>query len=104
MEFNNLFGIKKHELDKSQLMMFGSKYLQTLELFAPTMDVIGDDESDHEELFYIKQRDIYSIVSERRIHLLPDLNNQMIPCPITIELLGIDNKDFLGLKVSRYNS
>ena len=36
--------------------------------------------------------------------MLPDLNNQMIPCPITIELLGIDNKDFLGLKVSRFNS
>jgi len=26
-EFNTLFGIKKHELDRAQLIMFGSKYL-----------------------------------------------------------------------------
>lgn len=29
-DFNNLFGIKKHELDRNQLCMFGAKYIESL--------------------------------------------------------------------------
>jgi hypothetical protein len=50
-EFNNVFGIKKHELDRSQLLMFSAKYLDTLKLFMPTIGINkGDDEdSEYEE-------------------------------------------------------
>ena len=43
--------MKKHELDRSQLKMFVSKYLQMLHLHMPTMNVNrGDDEdSNYEE-------------------------------------------------------
>ena len=68
-EFNSLFGIKKHELDRSQLMMFGAKYLSTLKLFMPTMSLNrGDDEdSEYEETIIIKQRQIKCLINARKI-------------------------------------
>ena len=55
-EFNSLFGIKKHELDRSQLIMFGAKYLSTLQLFMPTMSMNRGDaeDSDYEEEVLIR--------------------------------------------------
>lgn len=74
-EFNQLFGIKKHELEWSHLVMFCDKYLKTLHLFMPTMSInMGDKEdSDYEEEVHISQKKIHSIVYARQTVQMPKL-------------------------------
>lgn len=72
-EFNSLFGIKKHELDRSLLMIFCYKYLSTLFLFMPTMHCNkGDEEdSDYEEEVRISHRKAECLANARKIVRIP---------------------------------
>ena len=45
-DFKTLFGVKKHELDRSQLVMLVTKYLETLELYSPNQqsdDLVAEE-------------------------------------------------------------
>ncbi len=68
-EFNNLFWIKKHELDRSQLCMFGANYIESLQLLMPTMCINkGDNEdSDYEEQLLISSKQIIILECQRRL-------------------------------------
>ena len=107
-EFNSLFGIKKHELDSSQLQMFGAKFLSTFKLFMPTMDMNrGEDEnSDYEEEIFIQQKEISIVSSSRRIlNFQVSIDHKSMVQEnreVTIELLGLDDHEFLGIRVTQF--
>jgi hypothetical protein len=77
-EFNSLFGIKKHELDRSLLTIFCYKYLGLLCLFMPTMKYNrGDEEdSDYEEEVSITRKKWDCLASARRIMRLSNTNGE----------------------------
>ena len=60
----------------------------------PTMSMNkGDDEdSEYEEEIYILQKDVLSVANNRRV-----LKNKNV---VTIDLLGVDDSEFLGIKVT----
>jgi hypothetical protein len=107
-EFNSLFGIKKHELDSSQLQMFGAKFLSTFKLFMPTMDMNrGDDEnSDYEEEIFIQQKEISIVASARRVLsfqvAVDNKSTVQESRVVTTELLGLDGHEFLGIRVTQF--
>lgn len=76
-EFNNLFAIKKHELDRSQLVLFANKYLETLKLHMPTMAANkGEDEdSDYEELIQIAPMKLATLANSRKLLTSPSLQS-----------------------------
>lgn len=54
----------------------------------------GDDEdSDYEESIYIQQKEILSVANARRI-----LKSTIV----TVDLLGIDDSEFLGIKATQF--
>ena len=59
-DFNQLFGVKKHKLDQSNMLVMCYKYLLSLHLFMPTMEINRGQEidSDYEEEVRIAQKDI----------------------------------------------
>jgi hypothetical protein len=77
-------------------MMFGYRFLSTFKLFMPTMSMNrGDDEdSEYEEEIYISQKDVLSVANSRRV-----LDNKSV---VTIDLLGVDDCEFLGIRVSQF--
>lgn len=59
----------------------------------------GDaEDSDHEEKALIKNKPIVAISFVRRIL---EVKNQKVP--VTIELVGIDNRIYLGIKVTLFD-
>ena len=80
-DFFKIFGVKKHELDRSQLKMFVSKYLQLLHLHMPTMNVNrGDDEdSNYEEEILIAQKKLVTLANARKV-----VQASRIAFPVTI--------------------
>jgi hypothetical protein len=74
--------------------------LGTLFLHMPTMELNKGDaeDSDYEEEVNINMRKIESVVHLRKLH---DVNGEKIP--LTIQLLGYDNRSYLGIKVVTYN-
>jgi len=105
-EFNSLFGIKKHELDRSLLIIFCYKYLGLLSLFMPTMKYNrGDEEdSDYEEEVSITRTKWDCLASARRIMRLSNSNGENSePRLVTIQLMGVDDKYFLGIKITLFN-
>lgn len=106
-EFNNLFGIKKHELDRSQLILFATHYLETLKLHMPTMAANkGDDEdSEYEELIKISQSKLITIANCRKfLKCSHFISGQPTVAIVTIQLLTIEGSEkFFGVKVSKLN-
>jgi hypothetical protein len=66
----------------------------------PTMEINKGDaeDSDYEEEVNINMRKIECVVHMRK---LLDINGEKVP--LTISLLGYDNKSYLGIKVVAYN-
>lgn len=102
-DFNRLFGIKKHELDRQQLMMFGTKYLGLLELSVPNPKRRGrSEDSDYEEKFIITQKEIETLINMRKAFRFRHETNQKCIL-ITIELLSIARQQFFGLRIIQFN-
>jgi hypothetical protein len=72
-------------------------YLKTLFLYLPTMELNrGDDEdSDNEEQALISSRPIDCVCAVRKIITVKDRK-----VPATISLVGVENKIYLGIKVT----
>lgn len=80
--------------------------MRTLHLFMPTMELNrGDDEdSDYEEEVRIAQKEIICILNSRRVVQNTDLEiNMSPPSPMTIQLLCIEDSEFLGIKVTQFD-
>lgn len=80
--------------------MLGALLMQTLFLHMPTMELSKGDaeDSDYEEEVLISMRKIECVIHMRK---LLDVNGEKIP--LTISLLGFNNKQYLGIKVAAYN-
>jgi len=80
--------------------MLAALLLQTLFLHMPTMELNKGDaeDSDYEEEANINMLKVECVVHIRK---LLDINGEKIP--LTIQLLGYDNKSYLGIKVVAYN-
>ena len=72
-------------------------YLKTLFLYLPTMELNrGDDEdSDNEEQALISSRPIDCVCAVRKIITVKERK-----VPATISLVGVENKIYLGIKVT----
>jgi hypothetical protein len=82
------------------LIMIAGMTLQTLFLHIPTMELNKGDaeDSDYEEEINIGMKKIDCVIHIRK---LLDVHGEKIP--LTISLLGYDNKYYLGIKVVVYN-
>lgn len=84
------------------LTIFCYKYLNTLKLFMPTMqwNKGEDEDSDYEEEVYIKQKNIHCITYYRRVvRLQKSIPNNAEHVMITLQLFGVQDEDYLGIKV-----
>lgn len=79
--------------------MISALILKTLFLHMPTMDLNKGEaeDSDYEEEINISQKKIDCMTYLRR-----QLDVQGDKMPFTIQLLGFDNKYYLGIKVSAF--
>ncbi len=82
------------------MIMLAALFLQTLFLHMPTMELNKGDaeDSDYEEEVNINMKKIDCILHIRK---LLDVHGDKIP--LTIQLMGYDNQNYLGVKVVAYN-
>ena len=82
--------------------MFGSKYLDALQLDMPTMKLNkGDDEdSDFEETILIGEREIAILAHARQMIKFTKNQPSML---VTIELIALAKTEFFGLRVVQFN-
>ena len=87
-------------IDRAQVVMVAALLLQTHFLHMPTMEINKGDaeDSDYEEEANIAMRKVDCVVHIRK---LLDVNGEKLP--LTISLLGFDNKHYLGIKVVVFN-
>lgn len=80
--------------------MIAALLMQALFLHMPTMELNKGDaeDSDYEEEVNVSLRKIEVVVHMRK---LLDVNGEKVP--LTISLLGFDNRQYLGIKVVAYN-
>lgn len=80
--------------------MIAALLMQALFLHMPTMELNKGDaeDSDYEEEVNVSLRKIEVVVHMRK---LLDVNGDKVP--LTISLLGFDNRQYLGIKVVAYN-
>ena len=93
------FGLHKKDLTRTQLHLIAHLYLKTCFIFLPTLEKNDDtDDSDAEEKCYIKTKTINCIAFVRKI-----VTVKTHKVPVTLELIGIEGKQYLGIKVTMFD-
>ena len=93
------FGVDIESCDRSDILMFASMLLDTMELEMPTINLQRDanEDSDAEEEVHIKLKNISTVCHARHIIDIEDWK-----VPLTISLIGNDEKYF-GIKAVVFN-
>ena len=93
------FGVDIESCDRSDILMFASMLLDSMELEMPTINLQRDanEDSDAEEEVHIKLNTISTVCHARHIIDIEDCK-----VPLTISLIGNDEKYF-GIKAVVFN-
>jgi len=99
-EYQNLFGINRADMDRAQLIMFSHLMINMLFLNMPTIELSKGDfeDSDNEEEVLISWRKLDCVTHKRKI-----IEAEGFKVPFTIQLLGYNSQNYLGIKASCFN-